>query len=301
MPSLVATLTQFLVLHTVGSSVVDGIGLAATEVDRAQALERYRKHDHQSPPGSVARGWRHTTVDAGDTLHVLSKQRDGVLLYLHGGSYVVGPNTQQWRVAAAIADAAELDLAVLAYGLAPGHRVDGAIAATVASLDALDERYELVTVFADSAGGGLALSAMQAQLARGGPQPTLSVLFSPWVDATLEAPDVIAAEADDVLLSIEGLRACARLFAGGLPLEDPRLSPARGELAGLPPLLMHAGTRDLLTPDVQRLQEALLGAGVDSSLHLHEGMQHDFVLFPCPETTRVTADIVAALRAASGD
>jgi acetyl esterase/lipase len=299
MPSLITTLTQFLVLHTVGSSVVDGIGLAPTEAERARALERYREHDHQRPPPSVSRGWRTTTVDVGDTLHLLGKQRQGVLLYLHGGSFVVGPNTQQWRTAAAIADDAGLDLAVLAYGLAPEAHIDGAIAAAVASLDALDARYEVVTLFADSAGGGLALGTLQAQRDRGGPQPALSVLFSPWVDAALDAPDVVEAEASDVLLSIDGLRACAELFGGDRALEDPVLSPLRGSLEGLPPVVLHVGTRELLLGDVRRLHAGLEAAGGDSQLHVHDGMHHDFYLFPSREARAVMTHMATALRRAA--
>jgi monoterpene epsilon-lactone hydrolase len=298
MPSLAASLTQLIVLHTVGSSVVDNIGLAETAAERDRAMARYRKHDHPEPPGFVARGWERDTADVGAPLQVLGKGRPGVMLYLHGGSWVVGPNTQQWRTATALADAAELDLAVLAYELAPEGHIDDAIAASVASLDLLAERYELVTVFADSAGGGLALSALQAQRDRGGPTPTLSVLFSPWVDASLDAPDVVAAEGDDVLLSIAGLRACARLFAGDLPLDDPRLSPLHGALVGLPPIELHTGTRELLLGDTRRLHAALEAAGVDARLHEHEGMHHDFYLFPCRESRWVMAEMAARLRRA---
>ncbi len=158
----------------------------------------------------------------------------------------------------------------------------------------------MVSIFADSAGGGLALSTLQAQKDRGATQPAISVLFSPWVDATLDAPDVMALEEQDILLSIDGMRACARLFAGDLPLDDPRLSPLRGDQHGLPPLVLHAGTRELLLPDIQRLHGALQAAGVQSELQVHEGMQHDFYLFPCRESRQVMASMAEALRGAAG-
>jgi monoterpene epsilon-lactone hydrolase len=295
MPSLLATLTQLIVLHSVGSSVVDDIGLAPSPEAQAAALARYRASDHPAPPKGVARGWQTERLELGAPLHVLRKDRDRVLLYLHGGAYVIGPNAQQWRTAAALADAAEMDLAVLSYGLAPEADVVAGIRATLASMDALGARYEQLSIFADSAGAGLAVAGLQAQRDRGGPQPALTVLFSPWVDAALDAQDVAAAESQDVLLSVAGLQGCARLFGGALPLEDPRLSPARGDLHGLPPIVMHIGSRELLAPDVGRFHEALQSAGVDSELHTHPGMQHDFVLFPCREARAVMRSMAARL------
>jgi acetyl esterase/lipase len=300
MPSLAAKLTQLVLLHTVGSGVVDGIGLAGTAEERQRALERYRRHDQQEPPGFVARGWSRERLDVGAPLQLLGKRRPGVLLYLHGGSWVVGPNTQQWRTAAMLADEAGLDLAVLIYELAPEGNIDQAIEASVMSLDLLAQRYERTLLFGDSAGGGLALSSMLAQRDRGGPQPAMALLFSPWVDARLDAPDVLALEDDDVLLSTAGPRACAHLFADGRLLDDPRLSPLLGDPTGLPPMVIHAGTRELLLPDIRRQQAALEAAGVPSVLHEHEGMQHDFYLFPCRESRRVMASMAAALREAAG-
>ncbi len=294
MPSLAAKLTQFLVLHTVGTSVVDDIGEAASPAELEQALAHHRRLDSPDPPASVTRGREVETLDVGAPLHVLQKDRRGVLLYLHGGAYVVGPAAQQWRLAAALADDADLDLAVLGYGLAPDATIDEAVAASQASLDLLAGRYESVAVFGDSAGGGLALATLQAQLRDEGALPALTLLFSPWVDAALEAPDLD--EEVDILLSIDGLRGCARLFSGGLSLDDPLLSPLHGPLAGLPPIVSHVGTHELFLPDVRRLHEGLTSAGVRHELVEHPGMQHDFFLFPCPEARRVMASMGDRLR-----
>jgi len=299
MPSLIATITQFIVLHAVGSGVVDSIATADTPAAQQLALQRSRRADHQEPPPSVAKDWSVETLDVGAPLHLLRDDHPSVMLYLHGGAYVTGPNTQQWRMAAMLAQDAGVDLAVLSYGLAPEAQVDAAIAATTASLDALAERYDTVTLFGDSAGGGLAVASMQAQRDRGGPLPALAVLFSPWVDAVLDAPELAEAEQRDILLSIEGLRGCARLFGGDLPLDDPRLSPLRAPLHGLPTVLIHVGTDELLLQDIRHFQAELQAAGVPSELHEHEGMQHDFFLFPCPESSRVMASMAAKLRQAA--
>lgn len=294
MPSLMSRMTQLLVAHTIGSSVVDDIGLAETPAALEQALERGRKGDTHTPPRDVAARWSHTTVDVGAPLHVLAQDNRSVLLYVHGGAYVVGPNAQQWRVAAGLAQDAGLDLAVLDYALAPTGGVDDGIQAVVGSLDALAQDYDSVSVFADSAGAGLALAALQVQVRAQGPLPRHTVLFSPWVDASLGAPGLD--DSVDALLTIEGLRGCARLFGGDVPLDDPRLSPLAGPMDGLPPIEVHAGTRDLMAVDAQRLHDALTQAGVTSALTVHADMPHDFVLFPSRESRDVLADLAESLR-----
>jgi acetyl esterase/lipase len=139
----------------------------------------------------------------------------------------------------------------------------------------------------------LALAGLQAQRAAGGPLPHHTVLFSPWVDASLSAPDLD--DTVDALLSIEGLRGCAALYAGDVSLDDPRVSPLFGPLADLPPIEIHAGTRDLMAVDAQRLHDALTAAGGTSTVHIHADMPHDFVLFPSRETTQVLAQMAQSL------
>jgi acetyl esterase/lipase len=110
--------------------------------------------------------------------------------------------------------------------------------------------------------------------------------MAPWVDLTLEGPGVRAVEADDPWLTRNGSVAAGRAWAGGDDPRLPRLSPIEGPLDGLAPIRAFVGTRDILMPDLIRLQRRFraAGAGEDRfSLTVQPGALHDYPLLPVPE------------------
>jgi epsilon-lactone hydrolase len=214
-------------------------------------------------------------------------------VYLHGGAYVSPASPAHWALIGKLADAGvrvELPL----YGLAPAHTHHAAhpfVSQVLAELaDAVGAEH--VTVLGDSAGGGLALALVQGHVAAGKTLPRRLILIAPWLEAGLDHPATGAAQRSDPWLSREGLLEAARAWAGGDPLEDARLSPLRGELAGLPPTTLYVGTRDLFCPDVERFAHAARQAGVDVQITVETGAVHVYPLVPAPEGRRAAAEIV---------
>jgi triacylglycerol lipase len=81
------------------------------------------------------------------------------------------------------------------------------------------------------------------------------------------------------MLGVEGLRACGRMWAGGLEPNDPKVSPLYGQLAGLPATTVYAGSRDVLYPDALRLQERARTEGLDIKFVLENGLLHAWAAF----------------------
>ena len=105
----------------------------------------------------------------------------------------------------------------------------------------------------DSAGGGFALAVAGTLRDRGGPQPTHLLLHAPWVDLTTSTPETEAFALRDSWLFLGKLRAYALWWAGSVDeLGRPEVSPALGDLAGLPPALVFCGTRDTLAAGLRR-------------------------------------------------
>jgi triacylglycerol lipase len=157
---------------------------------------------------------------------------------------------------------------------------------------------ENVSVFGDSAGGGIALAAVQELVRRGDPVPSHMVLSSPGLDQTLSNPAIQFVD-DPVLSSVvlPDLHNYAQLWAGGLDLTDPLVSPLYGSLAGLPPTAVYAGSRDIVAPDVLVLQDkALATPGADFTFILRKGEFHDWAIVTIlPETIAVLPDIYQQL------
>jgi epsilon-lactone hydrolase len=204
------------------------------------------------------------------------------VVHFHGGGYCVGSarTTRAW--AAHLSARAACRVVLPEYRLAPEHPHPAALDDARAVMKALlgDAAPASVVVSGDSAGGGLALSAVLAGRTGSESLPAGCILVSPWLDLSRdpgEQPELVRRE---VLLSPGWLEACAAAYAGRSDRADPAVSPLLGAHAGLPPLLIQAGSDELLAPDAERLAASASAAGVDVTYTRWPGMWHDFALQP---------------------
>ena len=168
------------------------------------------------------------------------------------------------------------------YRLAPEHPYPAALEDARAVLAAVSGEVGpgSVVVSGDSAGGGLALALLLALRDEGQDLPAGCILLSPWLDLGRDrraVPDLVRR---DVVLSPGWLEACARAYAAPAAWAHPSVSPLRAAPAGLPPLLIQAGTDDLLAPDAELLAARAAGAGTDVTYTRWPRLWHDFVLQP---------------------
>src|SRR5690606_7320529 len=126
-----------------------------------------------------------------------------------------------------------------------------------------------MTLMGDSAGGGYALAIAQTMRDRAAGGSDVApvaqmVLHAPWADLTTSAPGTEEASFDDPWLMLSRIRLYAEWWAGGPDdLTRPEVSPALGDLRGLPPTLMFHGTRDTLAPGCRLLAQRAAEAGWD--------------------------------------
>lgn len=216
------------------------------------------------------------------------------VLYLHGGGYVHPLTVDYWRLVRALVRT-PAEVVVPAYPLAPDAGVDDVLPLLE------DLAAELVTgelpvvLMGDSAGGALVLEVARALADRGTP-PAHVVGLSPWLDAALDEREIADLEATDPMLAESGLRAAGRWWAAPYAPGHPRVSPVGLDLAGLPPITVHVGDRDILRPAVDRLLDRARVA--HAIVHLHEvtAMFHVWMTRPLPEARRTRRQIVHLLR-----
>lgn len=221
------------------------------------------------------------------------------LLYLHGGAYIVGSPASHRTVTAHLAHAVGAVAHVLDYRLAPEHpypaAVDDALAAYRALLDGGRPASRIV-VAGDSAGGGLALALALRIRSVGLPMPAALGLVSPWVDLTLDGLDETV---DDPLLSRGWLEQGAASYAGD-ERRRPEVSPLYADLAGLPPMFVHAASDEMFVADIERFVAAAREAGVEVAYERLEGHWHVTHLFAgmVHEATEVVDQMGGWLRGA---
>jgi acetyl esterase/lipase len=200
-----------------------------------------------------------------------------VVLYLHGGGYVIGSPRSHRHLAAAIASAAAASALLLDYRLAPEHPYPAAVDdATAAYRWLLDQAIapEHVVIAGDSAGGGLTVATLLALRDRGVPLPAGGVCISPWVDLTCGGGSYRTKAAVDPIVTQAGVAEMAQAYLGNVSPRTPLASPLFADLRGLPPLLIHVGSDEVLLDDAVQLAATAKAAGVETTIEVWERMIH---------------------------
>jgi len=200
-----------------------------------------------------------------------------VVLYLHGGGYVIGSPRSHRHLAAAIAAAAQASGLLLDYRLAPEHPFPGAVDDATAAYRWLLEQGVApahIVIGGDSAGGGLTVATLLALRDAGLPMPTGGVCISPWVDLTFSGASYRTRAAVDPIVTRPGIDEMARAYLGATPARTPLASPLFADLRGLPPLLIHVGSDEVLLDDAVQLADRAKAAGVDATLEVWDRMIH---------------------------
>lgn len=204
------------------------------------------------------------------------------VLWLHGGGYNIGSAGSHTPVASHLAAALGAPVLIADYRLAPEHPHPAAIDdATTVWEWLVAQGYDAgaLGVAGDSAGGGLALALAMRLRDNGSALPAALALLCPWVDLT--DAYVVAEEraAADVVLSADLLAAWAGTYAADTPLDDVTISPLSGNLAGLPPMLVHAAGRDVLCDQALQLAADASAAGSPIEIDVADDMIHAWHLF----------------------
>jgi monoterpene epsilon-lactone hydrolase len=208
---------------------------------------------------------------------VPSGVEDRVILYLHGGGYVMGSIATHREMAARIAHAAAASALLVDYRLAPEHPFPAAVEDAVASSRWLRKEGwapSQTTVAGDSAGGGLTIATLVRLRDEGDPLPAAAVCLSPWVDMEGIGGSASTKADEDVIVQPEGIRFMAETYLAGQDPRTPLAAPLYAELDGLPPVLIQVGTSEVLLDDANRLAERARSADVEVTLERWEGMFH---------------------------
>jgi len=205
-----------------------------------------------------------------------------VSLYFHGGGYTTGSPTTHRDLTGRLAQACRARVLALDYRLAPEHPYPAAVEDGLAAYRWLlgqGVAPKQIVLAGDSAGGGLALAVCLSLKESGETQPTATVCISPWTDLTLSSESVTARAKRDPFMRAVDLIASARHYAGDSDLRLPLLSPLYADLHGLPPLLIHVGSNEILFDDADQLADRARAAGVDVTLYVAEGLWHVWHLY----------------------
>jgi monoterpene epsilon-lactone hydrolase len=204
-------------------------------------------------------------------------ERDTAILYFHGGGLVVGSVKAHRSIVAKFVNGSGISALVFDYSLAPEHPFPEGLNDSLAAYNYLLARGIKPSniIFAgDSGGGNLCLAALLGLKDKGIPLPAAAVLLSPWTDLKNTGESLTTNAELDTLCWKDAQEIFAEYYTGNNDPCLPLISPLYGDLVGLPPLLIYAGSDELLRDDSTRFAAKAEDAGVDVTLRIGEGLFH---------------------------
>jgi epsilon-lactone hydrolase len=216
---------------------------------------------------------------AGVEVTIQGNEADNVILYFHGGVYVIGTATASVPLVGDLVRRAGAKAITLDYRLAPEHPYPAAVEDARAAYEGLLAQGiapAQIALAGESAGGGLAVAALLALRDAGVPLPSCAYLMSPYVDLTLSGETLADKREVDPILTPDGLRARVPDYVGGADASDPNISPIFADLRELPPLLIQVGSHEVLLSDALRLAGRAAISDVPVTLDVTPGVPHVF-------------------------
>jgi epsilon-lactone hydrolase len=286
--------------------IVARMGSFYTDYMLAHSLDRLRRGSagrFNVPAGTIVE-----SVDAGgvpaEWISYIGQPAERVVLYLHGGGWILGWGNTHRRMVATVCRLARARALAIDYRLAPEHPFPAALEDSVAAYRWLLDCGVApgnIAIAGDSAGGGLTISSMLSVREAGGPLPACGVGISPAVElVSQDGGDQPPSDMkDDAVLSLDTGKFMLNSYLGGQDPRNPLLSPIFADLRGLPPLLIQAGGEEILAGSAKRFAERARAAGVDATLEVWPGMWHVWHIFGAslPEARQAlqhVADFVVA-------
>lgn len=211
-----------------------------------------------------------------------AKRADKVILYLHGGGYVIGGLASHGAMVAQIAGGAGVRAAVVEFRLAPEHPYPAAIEDAELAYRALLERGYRgsdIILAGDSAGGGMVFALLLRVQDSGLPLPAACVALSPLADLTLSGESYSKNRRHDVMLPIEWIKRSVGDYLGVADATAPDASPIFGRFRDPPPSLLICAEDELLASDSVRLRDLLQRAGGVVEFQAQAGLPHVWTLY----------------------
>lgn len=209
--------------------------------------------------------------------------RPGTLLYFHGGSFALGSPATAMSLTAHVVLRTGMRALSVDYRLAPEHPYPAGVT------DCFDAYRELlrqgvdpqeIAVLGDSAGGGLSVTTVLSAKNEGLPLPSCVVCFSPGLNPLRSGGSFESKRGIDPFFTPEALAASGKRYLAGADPHEEMASPAvYADMKGFPPLLLQAGSDELLLDDSVMLAERARDAEVDVVLDVTAHVPHVFQTF----------------------
>jgi|HubBroStandDraft_5_1064220.scaffolds.fasta_scaffold69237_1 monoterpene epsilon-lactone hydrolase len=263
---------------------------AAADIAELRRQYTYLSDRFGAAPGDVAFEAGQAGPIKGEWVKHGPSTADRLILYFHGGGYIAGSPETHRPLIARLAQASEAHAFVPAYRLAPEFAFPAAVRDGIDAYRHLIARVDpkAIVVAGDGSGGGLAFAVLLAARNAGLAMPAAVVAMSPWADLSLSGMSVLTNKSHDTALTWELLFLSARQYLRKTNPCDPYASPAYANFRDFPPVMVHAGSLEMLKDDASRIGDRAADSGTPVSVEIYDHMQHVFQANPYVPEARVS-------------
>ncbi len=227
---------------------------------------------------------------------------DQVLLYLHGGGFVLGLTSLHLEMVAYLAQKLGMRVLMVDYCVAPEFPFPAPLDDCVSAYRWLVKQGfsgQNIVVAGDSAGGNLTITTLMTLRDAGDPLPAAGACLSPV--GNMEARGGLLKGQYDPLLHPRAATLYNKSYVADNDPRTPLLSPVFGDWRGLPPLLVHCGEDEILREDAVQIEKLAKAAGVDVQLEIYPRMWHVWQIYPSlPQAVQSLDDIAGFLKSHIG-
>ncbi|MGB7445413.1 MAG: alpha/beta hydrolase [Coleofasciculaceae cyanobacterium] len=206
-----------------------------------------------------------------------------VILYLHGGGFIMGSRHSHRRIASDLSEAAKALVLLIDYRLAPEHPYPAALEDSLAAYHWLRETRGFsdsnIAIAGDSAGGNLVLSTLLSLRDASKSLPAAALVMSPFLDLQGTGSTFQTKTDVDLMVTPELIETIVKMYVPNDNPSEPTVSPLYADLSGLPPMLIHVGNQEILLDDSLRLARKAALEDVSVELKVWKDMIHCHHLF----------------------
>ncbi len=225
-----------------------------------------------------------------------SDDYDKIVIYIHGGSFITNVTPTQLHYVDNIAQDTNAKVYVPMYPLAPTYTYKDTYALLETLYTSLLEQGKSITIFGDSAGGGIALGFVEELNEKGIQVPDKLILMSPLLDITGTNEEAYENEAKDPLVTRYEVIMCGLAWAGDTDVFDYHVSPIYGDITNMPKTLVTMGSNEYLAKDIMKFYGIMRDNKQDIKLLYGDGLFHVFPFYPMPESDEANGIIAAFIR-----
>lgn len=181
----------------------------------------------------------------------LNRNSDKLLIFIHGGAFISGPAKHHWDTVKEIVKKSNCLIWMCDYPKAPENKINKISENIDAMYSSALESYpsNCISILGDSVGGTLATALIQRLIFKNRALPSMLILVTPVMDASMSNPKIKAFEKLDPMLSKIGVLSAKKMCAGNKDLKDKIISPLNGNFEGFPRTILFIAQNDIMYPD----------------------------------------------------